>query len=76
MKLAYFSCHAILEYDELRLFEALNIDYFSFGSYVFPTEPVDPIRPKPNVHNTPQRTTTPAPRNSVAEDIAALGIAV
>jgi hypothetical protein len=45
MKLAYFSCHAILEYDELRLFEALNIDYFSFGSYVFPTEPVDPIRP-------------------------------
>ena len=41
----YFSCHAILEYDELKLFEEMGIDYFSLGSYVVPTSPVDGIRP-------------------------------
>lgn len=45
MKLLYLSCHSILEYDELRLFEELDIDYFSLGSYLDPTNPVDPIRP-------------------------------
>lgn len=45
MKLLYLSCHSILEYDELKLFEELGIDYFSLGSYVIPTHPVDPIRP-------------------------------
>jgi hypothetical protein len=45
MKLLYLSCHAILEYDELRLFEKLGIDYFSLGSYINPRNPVDPIRP-------------------------------
>lgn len=45
MKVLYLSCHAILEYDELRLFESLGIDYFSLGSYIQPKSPVDPIRP-------------------------------
>lgn len=45
MKLLYLSCHSILEYDELRIFEDLGIDYFSLGSYIRPTAPVDPIRP-------------------------------
>lgn len=45
MKLLYLSCHAILEYDELRIFEDLGIDYFSLGSYINPQAPVDPIRP-------------------------------
>lgn len=45
MKLLYLSCHAILEYDELKLFEELGIDYFSLGSYIDPQKPVDPIRP-------------------------------
>lgn len=45
MKLLYLSCHAILEYDELKLFEDLGIDYFSLGSYINPRNPVDPIRP-------------------------------
>lgn len=45
MKILYLSCHAVLEYDELRLFEALNLDYFSLGSYIDPQNPVDPIRP-------------------------------
>ena len=45
MKLLYLSCHSILEYDELRIFEELGIDYFSLGSYINPQKPVDPIRP-------------------------------
>lgn len=45
MKLLYLSCHAVLEYDELKLFEELEIDYFSLGSYIRPQEPVDAIRP-------------------------------
>lgn len=45
MKLLYLSCHAILEYDECKLFEELGIDWFSLGSYIRPDEPVDPIRP-------------------------------
>lgn len=45
MKLLYLSCHSILEYDELKLFEEMGIDYFSLGSYIVPTAPTDPIRP-------------------------------
>ncbi len=45
MKLLYLSCHAILEYDECRIFEQLGIDWFSLGSYIIPMKPVDPIRP-------------------------------
>lgn len=45
MKILYLSCHAILEYDELKLFEELGYDYFALGSYIDPQKPVDPIRP-------------------------------
>ena len=45
MKILYLSCHSILEYDELKLFTELGVDWFSLGSYVMPTKPVDPIRP-------------------------------
>lgn len=45
MRLLYLSCHAILEYDELKIFEELGIDYFSLGSYIDPRNPVDQIRP-------------------------------
>lgn len=45
MKILYLSCHAILEYDELKLFEEMGIEYFSLGSYINPLQPVDPIRP-------------------------------
>lgn len=45
MKLLYLSCHSILEYDELKMFQELGIDYFSMGSYVVPTNPADKIRP-------------------------------
>lgn len=45
MKLLYLSCHAILEYDEVKLFNELGLDWFSLGSYINPEAPVDPIRP-------------------------------
>lgn len=45
MKILYLSCHSILEFDELKIFEELGYDYFSLGSYIIPTKPVDNIRP-------------------------------
>ena len=33
MRILYLSCHAILEYDELKLFDELGLDVFSFGDY-------------------------------------------
>lgn len=45
MKVLYLSCHAILEYDELKLFEELGIDWFSLGSYINPQAPQDNKRP-------------------------------
>lgn len=36
MKLLYFSCHSILEYDEVKLFHELGYDVFSCGVYANP----------------------------------------
>lgn len=54
MKLLYLSCHSILEYDELKIFEELGIEYFSLGSYIKPQYPVDPIRPPLNRIQDPE----------------------
>lgn len=48
MKILYLSCHSILEYDELKLFEELGYDYFSIGGYINPKHPHDPKRPALN----------------------------
>ncbi len=45
MKILYLSCHSILEYDELRLFESLGYEYFSMGAYINPQQPHDIKRP-------------------------------
>ena len=45
MRLLYLSCHAILEYDDLKIFEELGIDYFSLGAYTIPTKEVEGVRP-------------------------------
>ena len=46
MKLLYLSCHSILEYDEVKLFNEMGIDVFSPGAYVEPDNPGDPtMRP-------------------------------
>lgn len=45
MKILYLSCHAILEFDELKLFEELGYDYFSIGAYINPKKPHAEIRP-------------------------------
>ncbi len=48
MKILYLSCHSVLEYDELKLFEELGYDYFSIGGYINPRLPHDPKRPPLN----------------------------
>lgn len=45
MNILYLSCHSILEYDELKLFEELGYDYFSIGAYINPQQPHDTKRP-------------------------------
>lgn len=45
MKILYLSCHSILEYDELKLFNELGYDWFSMGSYANPGNPADKKRP-------------------------------
>lgn len=48
MKILYLSCHSILEYDELKIFEELGHDYFSIGAYINPKKPHDDKRPPLN----------------------------
>ncbi len=46
MKLLYLSCHSVLEYDEVRLFNEIGIDVFSPGAYIDPTKGAgDDMRP-------------------------------
>ncbi|RPJ79463.1 MAG: glycosyltransferase family 1 protein [Alphaproteobacteria bacterium] len=45
MNLLYFSCHSILEYDELKLFSELGLNIFSHGTYKDPQKIDDPKRP-------------------------------
>lgn len=71
MNLLYFSCHAILEYDELRLFEELGINYFSLGSYVNPQNPVDKIRPPLNHRPDEWLINHAPPRDNIPHDFIA-----
>ena len=41
MKILYLSCHEILEFDEVSLFNELGLDVFSPGAYVEPNNPGD-----------------------------------
>ncbi|MFA5388070.1 MAG: hypothetical protein WC322_06850 [Candidatus Paceibacterota bacterium] len=60
-----------MEYDELKLFTELGIDWFSLGSYVIPTKPVDPIRPPIQYHPDQWLTEyAPARDNIPAEFLA------
>lgn len=64
MNVLYLSSHAILEYDELKLFEEIGIDYFSLGSYILPWQPVDPIRPALTFHPHESFYAHPAPERN------------
>lgn len=68
MKLLYLSCHAVLEYDELRLLESLGIDYFSLGSYIDPQNPVDPIRPALTKQVNPDLLKQAPPRDNMPRE--------
>lgn len=45
MKILYIPCHAILEFDEVRLFVEMGHEVLSVDSYRNPNSPVDPKRP-------------------------------
>lgn len=45
MNILYMGGHAILEYDELRLFHSLGHKVFSLGAYITPSEPHEDKRP-------------------------------
>lgn len=45
MKLLYMPCHAVLEFDQMRLWHELGHEVFSLGSYIDPAAPHDPKRP-------------------------------
>lgn len=47
MKIFYFSCHTILEYDEVKLFHELGYDVFSAGAYSNPAG--HPSLPRPGI---------------------------
>lgn len=47
MKIFYLSCHAILEYDEIKLFHELGYDVFSAGAYSNPAG--HPSLPRPGL---------------------------
>ena len=49
----YISCHAVLEYDELRLLTSLGHRIFSCGSYINPAAPGEGIRPPLRLHQDP-----------------------
>jgi hypothetical protein len=45
MRIAYYPCHSILEYDELRLLSELGHEVASLGAYINPAAPLDNLRP-------------------------------
>lgn len=47
MKVLYFSCHAILEFDEVKLFKEIGLDIFSAGAYSYPLG--HPSLPRPGI---------------------------
>lgn len=45
MRILYLPCHAVLEYDELRLFASLGHEIASIGAYIDPAHPHVDTRP-------------------------------
>jgi glycosyltransferase involved in cell wall biosynthesis len=51
MKILYLSCHGVLEYDEIRLFNELGHEVVSTGAYRIPNNPHEHSRPSiPNAY--------------------------
>jgi len=69
VKLLYLSCHAVLEFDELRLFSELGIEVFSLGIYSNPKEPLDNIRPSLEVEPNPKWISMQCPRENLSQDL-------
>jgi len=69
MKLLYLSCHAVLEFDELRLFNELGIEVYSLGAYSNPKKPLDNIRPPLEVEPNPKWISMQCPRENLSQDL-------
>ena len=68
MKLLYLSCHAILEFDELKIFNELGIEFYSLGVYSNPKEPLDNIRPPLEIEPNPRWISMQCSRENISQD--------
>lgn len=68
MKLLYLSCHAVLEFDELTLFDELGIEFCSLGAYLNPKEPSDNIRPPLKTEPNPKWISMKCSKENVSQD--------
>lgn len=55
MKILYLSCHAVLEYDELRILNDLGYDVTSVGGYINPKSPHVDTRPPLTIDSNKDR---------------------
>jgi len=63
MKILYLSCHSILEYDEVKLFNELGHEVFSVGAYTNPARPETDMRPLiPNGYYNEELAALPPPK--------------
>jgi hypothetical protein len=68
MRLLYLSCHAVLEFDELTLFDELGIEFCSLGAYSNPKEPSDNIRPPLKTEPNPKWISMQCSKENVSQD--------
>ena len=54
MNILYLGSHAILEYDQVRLWTGLGYDVFSIGAYMDPRRPEVDLRPAINAQSHPE----------------------
>jgi hypothetical protein len=69
MKLLYLSCHAVLEYDELKLLNELGIEVHSLGAYSNPKEPWEDIRPPLEIEPNPKWSSMQCTRLDVSREL-------
>jgi hypothetical protein len=54
MRILYCSCHAVLEYDELKMFSEIGAEVFSTGTYMDPQNPAQLYRPPLKLPQRPE----------------------
>ncbi len=69
LKMLYLGCHAILEYNEISLFNEIGIDVFCLGSYFDPMNPIDPKRPPIEMESKPDLIKLSCPRDALTKEL-------